>query len=268
MHLIPVEKNMTDLLREDKGAVCTLTLNRPDQFNALSASLLSELNLALSDLAQSEHIQVIRLRANGRAFCAGHDLREMRTHSKPDDHRRLFSQCSTVMQQIVNAPQVVIAEVHSIATAAGCQLAASCDLVVAGRSARFAVSGINLGLFCSTPAVALSRRIGRGKAMKMLMSGEFVPAETAERWGLVDTLAEDDELDTATQALVAQVAAKPLAATRTGKTLFQAQLDADLATAYQLAGEAMACNMTDADAIEGIDAFLQKRDPEFKPKAS
>lgn len=257
---------MSDLLREDDGAVCTLTLNRPDQFNALSESLLAALGQAFSELATSDQIQVVRLRANGRAFCAGHDLREMRAHTSESYYRALFQQCSEVMQQVVTAPQVVIAEVHSIATAAGCQLAASCDLVVAARSARFAVSGINLGLFCSTPAVALSRRVGRGRAMKMLMTGDFVEAELAEQWGLVDTLSEDDTLAATTQALIEQITAKPLAATRTGKSLFQAQLDADLATAYALAGNAMACNIMDEDAGEGIDAFLQKRAPSYKSK--
>jgi len=255
---------MEELLREDNGAVSTLTLNRPDQFNSLSESLLAALSNAFNDLAQSEHIQVVRLRANGRAFCAGHDLREMRSHPEESYYRELFQQCSSVMQQVVLAPQVVIAEVHSIATAAGCQLAASCDLVVAARSARFAVSGINLGLFCSTPAVALSRRIGRGRAMKMLMTGEFVAAELAEQWGLADSLSEDDKLADTTQALIDQITSKPLAATRTGKSLFQAQLDADLATAYALAGDAMACNIMDEDAAEGIDAFLQKRQANFK----
>lgn len=254
---------MSVLLREDQGRVSTLTLNRPDQFNALSESLLSALGDAFSDLEQNSDIQVIRLRANGRAFCAGHDLREMRATQESAYYRKLFKQCSDVMQQVVRAPQVVIGEVHSIATAAGCQLAASCDLIVAARTARFAVSGINLGLFCSTPAVALSRRIGRGRAMKMLMTGEFVGAELAEQWGLVDTLAEDDALAETTQALIDQITAKPLAATRTGKGLFQAQLDADLSTAYQLAGEAMACNMMNADAGEGVDAFLEKRAPNY-----
>lgn len=254
---------MSVLLREDQGGVSRLTLNRPDHFNALSEALLAELDAALRDIAADEKIQVIHLRAEGRAFCAGHDLREMRADPREAYYRELFQRCSQVMQQLVRAPQVVVAEVHGIATAAGCQLAASCDLVVAARSARFAVSGINLGLFCSTPAVALSRRIGRGRAMKMLMTGDFVDATTAEQWGLVDTLVDDEALGEATTALIAQITAKPAAATRTGKGLFQAQLEADLERAYELAGQAMACNIMDADAGEGIDAFLQKRAPKY-----
>ncbi len=255
---------MSVLSRTDKGAVSTLTLNRPEQFNALSESLLSELHTALTELSQSPTVQIIRLRAAGRAFCAGHDLREMRATPDHAYYKTLFEKCSSVMQLVVNAPQVVIAEVQGVATAAGCQLAASCDVVVAAQSARFAVSGINLGLFCSTPAVALSRRVGRGRAMKMLMTGDFVSAETAEAWGLVDVLATDDGLSGETQALIDKIATKPLAATRAGKSLFQAQLDADLATAYEIAGDTMACNIMSTDASEGIDAFLEKRPANFK----
>ena len=252
------------LLRQDEGGVATLTLNRPDQFNSLSQALLTELQRQLDAIAADASVRVVVVKGAGRAFCAGHDLKEMRgNHSKPA-MQALFRQCGRVMTTLAEIPQPVIACVHGIATAAGCQLVASCDLAVAAEQARFAVSGINVGLFCSTPAVALSRNMGRKAAMEMLLTGDFIDAAEAQRRGLVNRVVAAAELDAEVGKLTASILAKSVLAVAMGKQVFYRQLEMGLAGAYQLASETMACNMMAEDAAEGIDAFMAKRRPQWK----
>ncbi|PMR74634.1 enoyl-CoA hydratase [Billgrantia endophytica] len=252
------------LVRHDDDGVATLTMSRPRQFNALSEEMLDALNGELARLTADESVRCVVIAAEGRAFCAGHDLKQM--HAKADKayYQTLFARCGEVMQQIVALPVPVIARVQGLATAAGCQLVASCDLAVAARSARFAVSGINVGLFCSTPAVALSRNVGRKRALEMLFTGEFIDAEQALDWGLVNRVADDDQLDQALGVLTASLCAKSGAAVRAGKAMFQRQLQMPLDEAYAFAGDAMACNMMAEDVAEGIEAFLEKRDPNWR----
>ncbi|WP_416138727.1 enoyl-CoA hydratase [Halomonas sp. HK25] len=252
------------LLRRDNGGVATLTLSRPASFNALSEEMLVALKEELGRLANDGRVRCVVIAAEGRAFCAGHDLKQMRAHPDKAYYQELFTRCGRVMQAIVELPVPVIARVQGIATAAGCQLVASCDLAVAARSARFAVSGINAGLFCSTPAVALSRNVARKRAMEMLLTGEFIDAETAHDWGLVNRVADDDALDAAVAELTASLCAKSTVAVRTGKAMFQRQLQMPLDEAYAFAGEVMACNMMAEDAGEGIDAFIEKRTPQWR----
>ena len=209
------------LLRRDNGGVATLTLSRPDSFNALSEEMLTALKEELGRLANDGSVRCVVIAAEGRAFCAGHDLKQMRANPDKAYYQELFTRCGRVMQAIVELPVPVIARVQGIATAAGCQLVASCDLAVAARSARFAVSGINAGLFCSTPAVALSRNVSRKRAMEMLLTGDFIDAETARDWGLVNRVADDDALDDAVAELTDSLCAKSAVAVRTGKAMFQ-----------------------------------------------
>ena len=252
------------LRRRDDGGVATLTLSRPVSFNALSEEMLVALKEELGRLANDGSVRCVVIAAEGRAFCAGHDLKQMRAHPDKAYYQELFARCGRVMQAIVELPVPVIARVQGIATAAGCQLVASCDLAVAARSARFAVSGINAGLFCSTPAVALSRNVSRKRAMELLLTGDFIDAETARDWGLINRVAEDDALDDAVAALTDSLCAKSAVAVRTGKAMFQRQLQMPLDEAYAFAGEVMACNMMAEDAGEGIDAFIEKRPPQWQ----
>lgn len=252
------------LRRRDDGGVATLTLSRPESFNALSEEMLVALKEELGRLANDGSVRCVVIAAEGRAFCAGHDLKQMRANPDKVYYQELFARCGRVMQAIVELPVPVIARVQGIATAAGCQLVASCDLAVAGRSARFAVSGINAGLFCSTPAVALSRNVSRKRAMELLLTGEFIDAETARDWGLINRVADDDTLDDAVGELTASLCAKSAVAVRTGKAMFQRQLQMPLEEAYAFAGEVMACNMMAEDAGEGIDAFIEKRAPQWR----
>lgn len=252
------------LLRRSEGGVVTLTLNRPDQFNSLSEELLAELQAALDSVAADPAARVVVLAGAGKAFCAGHDLKQMRANHSKEYMQKLFRQCGKVMTTITSIPQPVIARVHGIATAAGCQLVASCDLAVASDNARFAVSGINVGLFCSTPAVALSRNMGRKEALEMLLTGEFIDAAEAQRRGLVNRVAKPEALDEEIGKLAASICAKSAAAVRLGKQLFYKQLEMGVDGAYQIASETMACNMMFEDAGEGIDAFMAKRKPEWK----
>ncbi|OIQ99191.1 putative enoyl-CoA hydratase echA8 [mine drainage metagenome] len=252
------------LLRQDGGGVATLTLNRPTQFNSLSQALLTELQRQLDAIAADSSIRVVVIAGAGRAFCAGHDLKEMRSnHSKPY-MQALFRQCGRVMTTLTEIPQPVIARVQGIATAAGCQLVASCDLAVAVPEARFAVSGINVGLFCATPAVALSRNLGRKAAMEMLLTGDFIDAAEAQRRGLVNRVVAAAELDAEVNKLADSILSKSAVAVAMGKQMFYQQLEMGLAGAYQLASETMACNMMAADAAEGIDAFMAKRKPQWR----
>jgi len=252
------------LLRTDAGGVATLTLNRPSQFNSLSEELLSELQTALDAVAADASIRAVVIAGAGKAFCAGHDLKQMRANHSKSYMQALFKQCGRVMTTITQLPQPVIARVHGIATAAGCQLVASSDLAVAADVARFAVSGINVGLFCSTPAVALSRNMGRKQALEMLLTGDFIDAQEAKQRGLVNRVVPLDQLDAEVARLTDSICAKSSAAVGMGKQLFYRQLEMGLDAAYQLAGETMACNMMCDDAAEGIDAFMQKRKPEWR----
>ena len=249
------------VLRDESDGIVTLTLNRPAQYNALSAETLTCLQAELDDIAQNDALRVVVIGANGKAFCAGHDLREIRSSEDRAVHRALFDQCARMMLSIHRLPQPVIARVNGIATAAGCQLVANCDLAVAADDARFAVSGINLGLFCSTPAVPLSRNLQQKHAMQMLLTGEFISARQALEFGLVNEVVTAAELESATRALALKIAAKSAQAVRLGKNMFYKQLPMDLPAAYAYASERMACNMDSHDAREGIDAFFEKRDP-------
>ncbi|HYQ91614.1 MAG TPA: enoyl-CoA hydratase, partial [Candidatus Competibacteraceae bacterium] len=249
------------LLRHDEGGIATLTLNRPKQYNALSQALLKELQTALNRIAREIAVQVVIIAGSGPAFCAGHDLKEMRSQTDIAFHKTLFEQCSQVMLTINRLPQPVIARVHGIATAAGCQLVAACDLAVAADTARFATSGINLGLFCSTPAVALSRNLNRKQALHLLLTGDFIDAATALQQGLINQVVPAAELDAAVQHLAGSICAKSSLAVTVGKQMFYKHLDMELEQAYAYASKVMANNMKSEDAREGIDAFLAKRKP-------
>lgn len=254
------------LLRSDDGAVATLTLNRPSQFNALSTEMLCELQGALDAIAEDTSVRVVVMAGAGKAFCAGHDLKQMRGNHDKDYMRRLFAQCGRVMMTMTEMPQPVIARIHGIAAAAGCQLVATCDLAVAADAARFAVSGINVGLFCATPSVALGRNMGRKQAMEMLLTGDFIDAAEAQRRGLVNRVVPPDQLDAEVKKLADSICGKSAVAVSMGKQMFYRQLEMGLEGAYQLATETMACNMMCADAGEGIDAFMQKRKPEWQDR--
>lgn len=252
------------LLRSDDDGISTLTLNRPAKYNALSEELLASLQDELDRIAEDDSVQVVIIAANGKAFSAGHDLKEMRASEDRTEHQALFDRCGRMMVSINRLPQPVIAQVNGIATAAGCQLVANCDLAVAAEDARFAVSGINFGLFCSTPAVPLSRNLSRKRAMSMLLTGDFISAREALEYGLVNEVVAEPELESATRALAGKITAKSAHSIRLGKDMFYKQLSMDLADAYAYASERMACNMDSHDAREGIDAFIQKRKPEWK----
>lgn len=256
--------NPTLLLERDHRGAVTLTLNRPDSFHALSEEMIAGITSALEALADDEQARCVTLAATGKAFCAGHDLHEMRATPSAAYYRDLFAKCSRMMLAIQRLPVPVIARVQGVATAAGCQMVAMCDLAVASTDARFAVSGVNLGLFCSTPAVALSRNVGRKNAFEMLVTGAFVPAQEAWRLGLVNRVVPAEDLDDAVEALVAAIVAKPRVAIAMGKRLFYRQLEKGIEAAYQDAGETMACNMMDDAALEGVQAFLDKRRPDWK----
>ena len=262
---------MTDplLLRQDDEAVVTLTLNDPDRLNALSVAMLTALQDELDRLSVDRSVRVVILRGAGKAFCAGHDLREMTAARQAEDEGRgffeaLFDQCARLMTTLPRLPQPVIAEVHGIATAAGCQLVASCDLAVAAQGTRFGVNGVNIGLFCSTPMVALTRAIGRKAAFELLTTGEFIEADEARRLGLVNRVAAPEALGAETQALAATIAGKLGPVVSIGKRAFYEQAEMDLAAAYVHAGKAMVRNMLREDTAEGVDAFLAKRPPQWR----
>ncbi|NQV57206.1 MAG: enoyl-CoA hydratase [Rhodospirillales bacterium] len=256
--------NQTLLLRHDEAGITTLTLNRPDRRNALSDGLLDALQDALDTIAADKSVKVIILAGNGPVFCSGHDLNEMRADSSYDAIHALFKKCSKMMAAMVQMPQPIIARVHGIATAAGCQLVASCDLAVAITEARFATPGVTNGLFCSTPAVAISRAIGPKRAMEMLLMGDFIDAETALAYGLVNKVVATEDLDQTVMDYAASIAGRSTLTMSMGKPAFYDQLDMELNEAYTFASDVMARNMQEHDAHEGIDAFLQKRPPEWK----
>jgi enoyl-CoA hydratase/carnithine racemase len=247
------------LLEQDARGVSTLTLNRPQAFNSLSEGLLEALQAALDRVARDDGARVLVIKAAGKAFCAGHDLKEMRAEPSLAYYERLFAMCGRMMMTIQQLPVPVIAQVQGIATAAGCQLVAQCDLAVAARDARFAVSGVNLGLFCSTPSVALSRNLGRKAAFEMLVTGDFISADEARVKGLVNRVVDAAELGAEVERLAASIVAKPRVALAMGKALFYRQLEVGMAAAYADAQATMANNMMDACALDGVQAFIDKR---------
>ncbi len=249
------------LLRSDEDGVATLTLNRPAARNSLSRELMAALQAQLDAIAGDEAVKVVVLAARGPAFCAGHDLKELRANPGRRSYEAVFSQCSRMLLGIVRLPKPVIARVHATATAAGCQLVASCDLAIAAEDARFATPGVNIGLFCSTPMVALSRNVGRKRAMEMLLTGEAIDAATAAEYGLINRAVPAARLEQEVAELAGKILTKSPLIVATGKEAFYRQLDLDLERAYEYAGQVMVRNMLTHDAEEGIDAFLEKRAP-------
>jgi enoyl-CoA hydratase/carnithine racemase len=259
------------VLREDKGGIAILTLNRPAARNSLSEAMLKALSEAFATIAHERSVRVVILAANGPAFCAGHDLKEIDAHRKDADRgrayfERIMRSCSTVMQQIVSLPQPVIAAVHATATAAGCQLVASCDLAIASASAKFATPGVNIGLFCSTPMVALTRNVSPKHAMEMLLTGDLIAAEDAARIGLVNHVVAAGSEHTQALALAEKIAAKSMLTVKIGKEAFYRQAEMTLAEAYKYASEVMVENMLARDAEEGIGAFIEKREPKWQDR--
>ena len=262
--MAPVETTVEPLiLREDAGGVATLTLNRPAQFNAINGAMLTALQSALDAIAGDAVVRVVVLAGAGRAFCPGHDLKEMLANSNAAFIGDLFRRCCDVMLSLQRLPQPVIGKVHGIATAAGCQLVAACDLAVCADDARFATSGINFGLFCATPGVPVSRNVSQKRAFEMLMTGEFIDAPTALAWGLVNRVAPAERLDAEVAALAAQLLDKPRAVLAAGKRFFYRQLEQPLAEAYAHASEVITANMLGKDAQEGVGAFVLKRKPRW-----
>ena len=252
------------IINQREQGIVTLTLNRGDRFNPLSEEMLAALQTEIDAIAKDSSVRLVVLAARGKAFCAGHDLKQMRAEPSTMYYKELFHRCSKLMLAIQQMPQPVIARVHGLATAAGCQLVAMCDLAVASTDASFAVSGVNYGLFCSTPSVGLSRNVPRKQAMEMLLTGEFIDAHAAKERGLVNRVVSPELLDSEISLLAKSIITKPAVAIAMGKQLFYRQLEMGIAAAYQLAGENMACNMMDEAALEGVQAFIEKRPPSWK----
>lgn len=252
------------LLRHDADGVCTLTLNRPAKYNTLSMEMLGALGAELAAIAGDASVRVVILASTGKAFCTGHDLKELRATREEAYYRGVLATCSAMMQAIVALPQPVIASVQGIATAAGCQLVASCDLAIASDEARFATSGINYGLFCSTPAVALSRNVARKHALEMLYTGDFIDAATAAQIGLINRAVPAAELAAECLTLAAKIAAKSTYAIKLGKASFYVQANQPLDAAYRCASADLVRNLLAEDGIEGVDAFFEKREPQFR----
>jgi enoyl-CoA hydratase/carnithine racemase len=262
----PATPESPAMVRRERDArgIVTLTLNRPQAFNALSEAMLESLQRELDALESDRRARVLVLAGAGKAFCAGHDLREMRAQPSLEYYQKLFAQCSQMMLSLRRLPIPVIARVHGLATAAGCQLVAQCDLAVAASEARFAVSGVNLGLFCSTPGVPLSRNVPLKGAFEMLVTGDFIDAATAQERGLVNRVVAADALDAEIEKLIANILRKPRVAIALGKELFYRQSELPLAAAYEAAGRTMAKNMTESAALEGVQAFIEKRAPRWE----
>lgn len=252
------------VLREqlDSGVI-RITMNRPSAFNSLSEGMIKALRQHLNEISQDSKARVVVIAGAGKAFCAGHDLKEMRAQPSLEYYQNLFKQCSELMLTIQKMPQPVIARIHGIATAAGCQLVSMCDLAIASDNARFAVSGINYGLFCSTPSVGLSRNLHRKQAMEMLLTGDFIDAPTAKERGLINQVVTLEALDDAVGVLCQKISQKPAVAVAMGKGLFYQQLELGIESAYAVAGQTMACNMMDESALEGFSAFIEKRPPRW-----
>src|SRR5690349_2123885 len=256
----PVEAGLNPyVLSDTRDGVRTLTMNRGERYNALSHDMLTALASALDDAAADASVRVIVIAGAGKGFCAGHDLKELRTHADPAWQRGLFDLCSRAMVKLTQLPQPVIARVHGIATAAGCQLVSMCDLAVAADTARFALPGVNVGIFCSTPAVGVGRNVARKRVMEMLLTGDTIDAATALDWGLVNRVVPAAELDAAVKAFTDRIVARSAAIIALGKRAFYAQVDRPIGAAYEGTSEVMACNLGDPDSAEGIDAFLEKR---------
>ena len=259
-----IEEQSLVLRTDSEQGITTLTLNRPKQFNALSEEMLAAVLSQIEMLKTDESVRVVVLAANGAAFCAGHDLKQMRSNHDESYYHNLFKQCTAMMLGLLSLPQPVIARVHGMATAAGCQLVANCDLAIASTDAKFAVSGINLGLFCSTPGVALSRNVPRKRAFEMLITGKFIDAHQAAEWDLINQAVAPDQLDTIIDKFTQSILEKPQVAVTTGKKMFYEQIVKELPQAYAYAGDVMACNMMADDTVEGVDAFIEKRSPNWK----
>lgn len=251
------------IIRHDTGALCELTINRPEAYNALSIECMETLQACLDDIRDDAGIKVVIISGSGSKFCAGHDLKELRDNQDRDFYEQTFATCSRLMMSIISSPKPFIAKVRGIATAAGCQLVASCDLAVAAADARFATPGVNIGLFCSTPMVAISRTVARKHALEMLLLGDFIAAQRAYEIGLVNRIVPPGELDGVTVELAAAIASKSAPTLRIGKHAFQQQIDRDLEGAYAYCNQVMVNNMMTGDASEGIAAFLEKRVPEW-----
>ena len=265
MNAPQTQATLEPLLLEQRSpeGIVTLTLNRPSQFNSLSEEMLAALQAAFDRIGADAAARVIVIAANGKAFCAGHDLKQMKANARQDYYEKLFADCARLMLTIQRVPQPVIARIHGIATAAGCQLVATCDLAVAAEGVRFGVNGIDVGLFCSSPSVALARNVGRKQAFEMLVTGEFIDAATAKTRGLVNRVVPADQLDAEVKRLADAIIAKPAVAIGMGKGLFYRQLEMGVDAAYQLAGQTMACNMINDVAQEGVAAFMEKRKPHW-----
>jgi enoyl-CoA hydratase/carnithine racemase len=249
------------------NGIATLTLNRPERFNPLSYQMISAIRAELDVIRGTPSVRVIILAAAGKGFCAGHDLKEMRAHTEDKNWQQsLFDSCSRMMIALTEIPQPVIARVHGIATAAGCQLVSMCDIAVAAETATFAMPGVNIGVFCSTPAVGVVRNIGRKRAMEMLLTGQPIDAATALAWGLVNRVVTESRLDAEIRQFTDIILSRSSAAIRLGKQSFYRQIDRPLGSAYDVASEVMACNVLLEDAAEGIDAFLQKRPANWRGK--
>jgi enoyl-CoA hydratase/carnithine racemase len=263
---VPTLDSQSDVLCEIESGIAAITLNRPQAYNTLTSGVIAALSAHLEALASDPAARVIIVRSTGKAFSTGHDLKEMNANRDAAFYRRLLTDCSNMMQAVVAQPQPVIAEVQGIATAAGCQLVASCDLAVAGQSARFATNGIQNGLYCATPQVALSRVVARKHALEMLLTGDFIDAERAAAIGLVNHVVDDEELERAARALAGRIADQSQVAVRLGKASFYRQVNQPLDAAYRVGSEALVCNLMTADGMEGITAFIEKRKPEWKDR--
>ena len=257
----------TVLIYETTDGIVTLTLNRPGQFNALSGALIDEMQAMLDRVAADASVRVVVLAARGRGFCSGHDLKEIRAMADVAEVEALFARCSRMMMTLTRLPQPVIAKVHGLATAAGCQLVATCDLAVASATASFATPGVTIGAFCATPGVALGRAVGRKHAMEMLLTGEAIGAERAREIGLVNRVVAPEALDTEVEALARHIAAKSPAVIASGKAMFYRQLEMPLGEAYAVAGKTIARDFFGEDGIEGVEAFLGKRLPRWKERS-
>lgn len=260
----PIEQQ--PVLVDVADGIATLTLNRPQQRNALSVGLMQAVSDTLLRLQDDDEVRVVVLAANGPAFCAGHDLKEIRANPGAEFYQDLFRQCSAMMLQILRLPKPVIARIHGMATAAGCQLVASCDLAIASDNAMFATPGVNIGLFCSTPMVALSRNVGRKQAMQMLLTGKPINAADAVSHGLINQVVKQDELDNAVSSMASDIASKSPLTLAIGKEAFYRQLEFGISEAYDYASEVMTRNMLTQDAGEGIEAFIEKRQPQWTGK--
>src|SRR5437868_10233790 len=258
----PLETALQPFVRNEvRDRVCTLTLDRGDRFNALSRDMIAALEAELGRVAARDDVRVIVLAAAGKGFCAGHDLRELRAHPDVEWQKELFTACNRMMIKLTRLPQPVIARVHGIATAAGCQLVSMCDLAVAADTARFALPGVNVGVFCSTPAVGVGRNIARKRVMEMLLTGEAIDAATALAWGLVNRVVALADLDASIAGFTRVIVARSAGVIAQGKRAFYRQVELGLTQAYDFAGGVMACSLLDTDAHEGIDAFVEKRAP-------